>query len=257
MAHDSKTQLSILGNVVVAHLIGTESGMPAASAILTGARYFATDTHVEFYCDGSAWNPILDPTVMGWNGTFPFFEGVARNQGGGWTTANALATGVALASGIWLPKGAVLSKLAAWVGTAGVQGTTSGQHSYLALYDTADNLLCYTADATSTNRTANSYFESAITKNAAGGTISSFTITASGVYQISLMWALGTGGSPSVPVLRGFNTNLAALSGGKAGNGKSTQAPMARTHGSGLTYPPPSTIASPTNVAAGAWVAAY
>lgn len=251
---DFKSALTFLGDRIGQSMAGTEASMPAAASRYTGASYFATDTFMDFVCDGTRWFPTGYAKEFAWNGK-EMYESVPRSQDGGWTTTAALSTGVALATGVWIPKGVVLSKLAMWIGTAGVQGTTSGQHSFLALYDDADALLCYTADGTSTNRAANTEFEGAIAFASGGGAISTYTTLRSQIYQISLCWAVGTGGTPTVPVLRGYNTNLAALSGGKSGNGNATMGRMARTHGSGLTYPPPATIATPSNVAAGAWVA--
>ncbi len=252
---DFKSALTYLGDRIGQGMTGVEASLPTASSRYAGARYFATDTFVEFVCDGSRWYAIGQGDHIGFNGK-EMYESVSRDEGGGWSTANALATGVALATGCWIPKGVTLSKLALWIGTAGVQGTTSGQHRWIALYDDADNLLCYTADTTgSTNLPANTEQEQSIAFASGGGAISTYTTLRSQVYSISICFVLGTGGTPSVPVLRGFNTNLAGLSGGKSGNGNATMARMARTHGSGLTFPPPSTIASPTNVSAGAWAA--
>lgn len=261
MARESKIPMTVGGNRVVLDLTpGVEASLPAASAILTGARYRTTDTGVVLICDGSAWAVEDYDASIGWNGGSPLYESVRRDLGGGATGAQALATGVAQANGIFLPKGAVLSKLAFWYGsTAFVPGSTSGFHWYYALYTPALALACYTADFTNTVPSINRYDERAITKDAAAGTIASYTVPASGIYYIDVMFAIGTGGAPAVPTLRGQNTGLAGLAAGgdNSGNGLARMKSMAFTHGTTLTYPPPATITTRTNIASPDWVAAY
>lgn len=100
-----------------------------------------------------------------------------------------------------LQAGDVVSDLFASINTAFTFGTT-GIGFWLALYGPQSGstvpLLAWTGDQSSSGATiATGAYEKPITKDAAGATISSYTVPTTGIYWIGLMANVGTGGSPS------------------------------------------------------------
>ena len=147
-------------------------------------------------------------------------------------TDNAIsATGIAHATAVPLNAGDVVSNITFITGGTAASVPTAG---FVALYSSAATpaLLGQSADFATTARAANTAFTVPL--------VTAVTITADGVYYVSIAFAATT-----VPTLRGITTGNAAVAGAIGLSAKV----LAQSHGSGLTGTAPATIATPTTVA--------
>lgn len=122
-------------------------------------------------------------------------------------TLTANATGVECLNAVDLYAGDVLSAICFVNKTQPVAGTGTPA-GYFALRDGSGALLCYTADTSGdwAAWTAATELNKAITKDAAAGTISAYTVPTDGVYYLCCMAYLGASGGTALAL--GGNTYL-------------------------------------------------
>jgi hypothetical protein len=131
--------------------------------------------------------------------------------------------------------------------TQPVQGTGADGHGYFALRDNTGALLAYSADTVAdwTSWTAGLELAKPLTKNAAGGTISSYAITTDGWYFLCCMVATGTGTGQVNLALGGNTAQLSRISNGY--NSATGQRKLAATGGTtGQTTATPASSQTPS-----------
>lgn len=106
----------------------------------------------------------------------------------------ALASGSTYWTAVGMIAGDVVTNITFGSGTTVWSGATS-PHRFFTLYDSGGNLLAYTDDDGANAWAANALKTLPITKNAAAGTISSYTIATSGVYFLGIVHSFGSGAS--------------------------------------------------------------
>jgi hypothetical protein len=138
-------------------------------------------------------------------------------------------------------QGDVFSAISFVNSTQPVAGTGSPT-GYFALRDNTGALLAYTADTSSswTGWTAATELNVALTKDAAAGTITSYTIPADGVYYLCCMIFLGTGGTALA--MRGNTYGSSRHANGYAS--AAGQKKLAATGGTSLTSATPPATAT-------------
>jgi hypothetical protein len=159
------------------------------------------------------------------------------------------ASGIMTVTAIPLYAGDVITSLSFASGATGLtQGTNNDGHWWFALYDPSIHLLAQTAD-----RAAAAWASITVMTLALS---SPQTITSTGLYYAAVMINPGTGGSPTVPTLRGALLNSGAVSNvtgwptgrkmlaGQNGSGLTTTAPAGPLTLSATVVNPPYVLAT-------------
>lgn len=144
---------------------------------------------------------------------------------------SAMNTGVMMATAVYYAAGDVVTNISFVAGSTALANGTGGTHAWVALYDGSGNLLGYSADDTAATIAANAEYKKQLTKNAAAGAITSFTITTSGLYYHCICIASGTGGTQ--PTWSGTLVSQTTLA---------LTPILSGTTGSSLTTTPPSSF---------------
>lgn len=196
------------------HMLGNDDGSAPPVYVLTGdARLSDARTDVRDYLANSS-NPYRE--------TFP-------RMGSPVVTMAAFSTGVLNLAAISLVKGDIISSLWFFSGTTALtMGSNADGHCWAALYDTTKTLVAQSTDAPSATWAASNWKQFTLASPAP------YTVPASGIYYVGLMIAIGTGGTPAMPTLRGAEMSSTNFSGGSTASGPTGMVPLAATNGSSL-----------------------
>ncbi len=114
---------------------------------------------------------------------------------------------------MFIPAGTVVSAFNWLSGPTGLtRGSNADSHLWMGLADVNRNILAVSTDDT-TNTWALNKIKTNNVGNIAGTTASSYTVPADGNYYAFLMVAMGTGGSPAVPILGSINCGSSDVTG--------------------------------------------
>jgi hypothetical protein len=145
------------------------------------------------------------------------FETLPRNTTS-WTNSGFAASGRIQLASIALPADLVIGHLAVQFGT----GATSPTHWWFGLFDDAFAALAFTADQTTTAINTDQLSSLAIATTA-GGSVSSFTTTYTGLYYFGVMQAASTPANSWVPSSPSLDVaSLSPVVNGRSSTGQTT-----------------------------------